>query len=367
MNKFFSLAVLTLCITGILLVNCSSKKNSEEACLFQTTMDLDRGNYDAVLASPCASNMQIGAAWFGKANFDIKDVINRFSETGSNSTASDLNSFMTSLVGKVDASSFTAFDNAKNAYTLVTSSTPSTSDENKDALFYISLVDAVKGLSIIKIAIQNPAGLLDTTCNLNSSLGNTVADQVDATACALKYSFNSAETCASIPASFTTSPTFTIYKLVNGATSTIPYSNVFTAMTITTGAGANSTCGLYTKLLYNDPLSPTGRSVATVTEERCTGSINSTAADLMWPCPIENSQYLNLVTSLDASLDAAITSMSSSLTSSLTGTTTDVQQSINDIKSQNCCVDEGPSAWNPDIPSSCTCSSSEIAAYLQTI
>jgi hypothetical protein len=57
----------------------------------------------------CASmqSAQPGSA----ADFDTKDVINRFSETGSNSSASDLNVFMTSLIG-VDADTFESFDNA---------------------------------------------------------------------------------------------------------------------------------------------------------------------------------------------------------------------------------------------------------------
>ncbi len=329
-------------------------------------MDLNRGNYDAVLASPCASSMQIGAAWLGKADFDMKDVINRFSETGSNSSASDLNVFMTSLIGKVDADTFESFDNAAAAYTMVTNSTASTSDIHKDALFYISLVDAIKGLSIIKVAIQDPAGLLDTTCDLNI---NNRADLVDATTCALKYSFDTAETCSSLVSSFATVTPVTIYKLANGITTTIPYSNTFTAMNIITGAGAGATCGQYTKLLYNDPSSPTGLSVATTTEEKCEGTlVNPLDGTYYWPCPIDNDQYLNLVTALDASLNASIVNMSDSLFSGMTGTITDVQQSINEIKSQNCCVDEGgETAWNPDIPASCACSPSELAVYLQTI
>jgi len=358
MNKFFSLAVLTLCITGILFVNCSSNKSSDEACRFQTTMDLDRGNYDAVLASPCVSSMQIGAAWFGKAGFDMKDVINRFSDTGSNTNPNDLYVFMTSLVGTVDANTFTSFDNAKTAYTLVTGSTPSTSNEYKDARFYESLIDAVKGLSIIKIAIQDPAGILDTTCDLN---GNSISDQVDATTCALLTSMSSTETCSSLSlASLTTVTNITITKLASGVT----YSNTFTAMIITTGT-VTGTCGQYTKLLYDDPFSPTGLSVATTTEDRCDGTPASSDPDTKWPCPIDNAQYLNFVTALDASLDASITGMSDSLFSGATVTTTDVQRSINDVKSQHCCT--FPEVWDPADPGSCACSSSELAAYLQTM
>ncbi len=374
MNKLFSLAIVSLCITGILLVNCSDK-SSNEACRFQTTMDLDRGNYDAVLASPCADSMQIGAAWFGKAGFDMKDVINRFSETGStgsSGTNSDLNVFMNSLVGAVDGSTFTSLDNAASSYTLVTASTVATSDIFKDAKFYISLVDAIKGLSLIKVTIQDPDGLLDTSCDLNA---NTRSDEVDATICALLYSVDTATVCSfasttgvTTTAAYITTPTFTIFKLVNGATSTIPYPNIFTAMTITTGTGASAACGQYTKLLYNDSASSTGLSVATVTEDRCNGTaVNPTDGSTLWPCPIDNADYLNFVTALDASLNASVDSMNSALISSGTGTTTDVQQSINDIKAQNCCVNEGVGAWNPDDPSSCACSPEELAAYLQTI
>ncbi len=78
MNKLFVYVLFAACVS-LMFVGCSDK-SSPEACLHQVTMDLDSGNYDAVLASSCAGAMQRGAAYFGKGGFDIKDVINRFSE-----------------------------------------------------------------------------------------------------------------------------------------------------------------------------------------------------------------------------------------------------------------------------------------------
>ena len=363
MRKLFVTGGFVVLAFVLILASCSSDKNSTEACRYETTLNLDKGNYDAVLASSCADFMQLGAAWFGKAGFDIKNVLNGFidanSNSGSGTTKSDLNIYMTSLTGNIKSSTLTNLDNARSQYGMLVS----TDEGYKDSQFYISLVDAVKGLSIIKLVIQDPNGSIDSSCNLN---GNTSADGIDATACALKVSVN--QTCDSIASS----PTIT-YTTVSGLTINkldgTPYAMTFTALNILTGpTGSNSaTCGQYTKILYPDVASPSGLSVATTTQDKCTGSsLNPFDAEGKWPCPIEDPNYLNFVSAIDSSISSAISGMDSSLSSSSTGSTPDVQQSVNDIKAQHCCTDAGE-VWNPSNPASCTCSPAEMAAYLQTI
>lgn len=363
MRKLIALGCLALGIFLSALASCGSDKNSTEACRYETALNLDKGNYDAVLASSCADYMQLGAAWFGKAGFDIKNVLNGFieanSNTGTGTTKSDLNVYMTSLTGDVKSSTLTSLDKARSEYGKILS----TDEGYKDSQFYISLVDAVKGLSIIKLVIQDPNGSIDSSCNLN---GNKSADGIDATACALKVSVN--QTCASIASS----PTMT-YTTISGVTINkldgTPYGMTFTALNIMTAPTPTSSaaCGQYTKILYPDVASPSGLSLATTTQDKCVGApANPFDAGGKWPCPVEDPNYLNFVSAVDSSISSAISSMNSSLVSGSIGTQPDVQQSINNIKARNCCTAPGE-VWDPNNPASCTCSPAELAAYLQTI
>jgi len=370
MNRLVIGLLLTAGIS-LLLVNCSSDKNSTEACLHETTLNLDKGNYDAVLASSCANAMQKGAAYFGKAGFDIKSVINNFSETGSISTSTtsstgtknDLNIYMTALVGKVTGTSLTYMDDAKSQY----SSIPPSNSGYKDAQFYVSLVDAVKSLSLIKIVLPNildANGDLNTACDGNS---NGVPDDADATACALMVS----------APTFTTSPP-PVTAVTSCSTGTTTYATVthstallFSSLTGTTvydglkiditpiGTGTTVACiptgtSTYYKLLYK--LTAAGEyAPATTTADLCTASDGS-----QWPCPIaQNGQPLDLVAALNESLNSSLISLSSSIT----GTTgTDVQQAITDIQAQACCG----CVTTPCPACTSNCTSLDVATYLQT-
>jgi len=54
MNKSLVGLAVILSVSLITIVSCSDK-NSTEACLHEASMNLDSGNYDAVLASTCAA------------------------------------------------------------------------------------------------------------------------------------------------------------------------------------------------------------------------------------------------------------------------------------------------------------------------
>ena len=60
MNKLTTYALFAAGVS-LFFFGCSNK-STNEACLHKTTMDLDKGEYDAVLASSCADAMQKGAA-----------------------------------------------------------------------------------------------------------------------------------------------------------------------------------------------------------------------------------------------------------------------------------------------------------------
>jgi len=359
---------------GILAVffGCTSK-NSDEACIHQVTMNLDRGNYDAVLAASCANDMQKGAAYFGLSGFDIHDVINNFSKTGvmstTTTTQSDLSVYMSALVNNATGTSLTFMDDAVAAYSNVTTTSTTgsyTSDNYKDAQFYISLVDAVKSLSLIKLVIPNlldPSGNLNTACDYNN---NGVPDDGDATACALiaaaRISTGSTQTCSgatyapAAPADIT---------LTDPSGKPVPGTYSGLTINITQVAGGNAASCTptgttsYKKLLYKTTTAPAQYWVATTTSDLCTGSDNNT-----WPCPVvQNNQPLDLVSAVDQTLTSSISSLNSSLTTAATGTSaTDVQTAIQDIKGQACCG----CTTTPCAPCTTSCTSQDIANYIQT-
>jgi hypothetical protein len=376
MNKLRQYLLLVASVS-LFFVGCSDKSSSE-ACLHQVTMDLDKGNYNAVLASSCANDMQKGAANFGLAGFDIKNVINRFSETGSStsssptSTRSDLNTYMTTLVSNSSGTSLTYLDRADSLYSNVTTTvSPNdckdaptrgyTVDNCKDAQFYRSLVNAVNALSLINIVlpnILNPDGSLNTACDKNV---NGTPDEADATACALLVSAATYTTPVPPVTALTTCTERRNGVLVPYATVTHSPSLVFSSVTGTmtfngltttmTGTGSTAACipantVTYKRLVYKVDAA-NHYTAATTANTLCTADDGT-----QWPCPImQNGQPLDLVSAFDATLTSAISSMGSALSTGSTGTT-DVQTAIQDIK-----IDACPTG---------TCTSQNIADYLQT-
>jgi hypothetical protein len=338
MNKV-KLYILLAASFSLLFLGCS-KKNSDEACKHETTMNLDSGNYDAVIASGCADAMQKGAAWFGKAGFDVPNVLNRFIQTGvvsgQTATNSNLTAYMTNLVGKVDEGSLSDLDNSATQF----NSIPANGEPYKDAQFNVSLVEMVKSLSLMKLIVSDITGNLNTSCDINA---NTVTDGADAGSCALiaaaRISTGATTTCGD---NTTYSPTTPVDITFPGK------GGVYSGLVVTVQGTATTICpNELKKLLYKDTTTGKYWAVATAPDP-CTGSDGNS-----WPCPIEqNGKPLDLVSAIDESLISSVSSLNSALTA--TGaSTTDVQQSIQNIQTQAC-----PSG---------TCTSTDIASYLQTI
>lgn len=339
MNKL-KMYVLLAASFSLLFSGCS-KKNSDEACQHETTMNLDSGNYDAVLASGCADAMQRGAAYFGKAGFGVTNVVNRFIQTGVSSgqttTKPDLTVYMTDLVGKVDEGSLSNLDNSTTQY----NSIPAASDSYKDAQFDVSLVEIIKSLSLMKLIVSDINGTLDISCDINT---NTVADGADAASCALvaasRISTGITTTCNDNTIYAPATPVDINFSGKSGT---------YSGLVITLQGTATTICpNQFKKLLYKDASTGEYWAVAISPDLQCTGSDGN-----IWPCPIEqNGKPLDLISAIDGSMNSAVSSLNSALTS--TGASaTDVQKSIQDIQTQAC-----PSG---------TCSSTDIANYLLTI
>lgn len=358
MKRVFWLVILVAGLS-LILVSCGSNvfksvsdENSEEACRYKTTQHLDTGNYDAVLSSTCADSMQKGAAYFGNAGYDIKDVINNLSKA--QDKTDPLTLYMSSLTGIITDSTLTDIDNAKVEYCneiggTINSTTQQCTggDTNlplyKDAQFYISLVDSVKSLSLMKVIMDDDGDGKLSTCDINI---NTVPDDADAAACALNASGSTNPTSGSCG-------TWASYSATTNITFTgTGKSGTYRGLTITIAGTPTLTClATYKKLLYRD--STTGIFwVATTTSNMCSGSDGN-----QWPCPVEQKGTpLDFVTTLDTSLTNAINSLGNAIPVTVG---TDVQESIQEIKNDACCT---TGEAKP-----CTCTSSEISKYLQTI
>lgn len=358
--------VAASCITLLLIAGCSDK-SSPEACRYQTTMNLDTGNYDAVLASSCADGMQKGAAWFGKAGYDIKDVLNRFIDANENNqgstggaTQSDLNIYMTALIGNVTSSTLIYLDNARMNY----SSVPASSEFYKDALFYTSLVDIMKSLSLIKIVIPGieTNGQLNLSCDKN---GNGVPDEADATACALiaaqNISTGATITCRQANYAPSAPAPITLYE--DQALQT-RITGTYSGLTITILGTSTPACTTtqYKRLLYQSPSNSAQYWGATTTSDTCFGSDGN-----QWNCPVTGANQ-DLVTALDTSIYSAI----STLASSVTTTNTDLQDSVNQIHADACKTPCPTPCTAPVCPASCLsgattyCSSQDVSNYITT-
>lgn len=341
MNKLLTYVLFAACVS-LTFVGCSDK-SSDEACTHQVTIDLDHGNYDAVLASSCADSMQRGAAYFGRAGYDINNVINRLidaNEPGAN----PLNIYMSELVTEATDTTITDLDAARSQY----GSIAAASENYKDAQFDLALVEAMKGITLMKLIISvEGRGAINALCDRN---GNNHGDEVDAATCALKLS--AGQTCG---------PEFVITTVPNlriaGASAT--YQGLLIQVTGT--AGSSLTCPIdntYKRLLSSNTIPS---DVVTTRSSSCAETAPDTTRT--WPCPVESGGTpLGLAQAFDESLNGSITAMGIAVT---TQSATDVQTSIMNIKKENCCA--APEVWNPANPASCTCDGPELGAYLQTL
>ncbi len=363
MNKL-KMYVLLAASFSLLFLGCS-KKSSDEACQHETTMNLDHGNYDAVLSSGCANAMQKGAAWFGKAGFDIANVINRFSETSNNSgststTKSDLTVYMTALIGNVDENTLTFIDNSRVDY----NSVPATAETYHDAKFYISLVDMIKGLVLMKMVIPNlvnPDGTLNRSCDKNN---NRVPDEADATACELNAASNislgTALTCTGASYSPLAPVDITLTDPAGQPVIGTYSGLIISIATSTADPTPACTTNNYKRLLFKDTA---GKYWAATTKSTmCTGSDGQ-----HWPCPLIGAN-LDLVVSIDTSINNSVSSLSTAVTT----TTSDVATSMTDIKTQACTSPCPVVCTGSTCPQSCLdgavtyCSSSDLSNYIET-
>lgn len=295
-------------------------KNSYEACRFEVSQNLDKGNYDAVLSSSCANPLDRGAAYFGKAGFDIKDVIDRLIEQQGSSDTAD--TYLKALVPEMNPDKYGFLDSAVAEYSKLSN--------NDDAKFYLSLVSAMKALSTMKSVI----GEIKTECDLNN---NDKPDDVDATVCmfekANSVSSNSIGSCGTgTRISYSTSTTLNF----SSDTTTTYLGIVFTF------SGSQQGCpSQYKRLYYYQTSTGTYQPATTV------GECEPIGVSEKWPCPY--AQKKDLVENIQENLDQAV----NLITELLGDKNPDLKKSIEDLKKEVCGTDG--------------CSADEIKNYINKI
>lgn len=296
---------------------------SREACLYQTSLDLDNGNYTEVLDSSCAGPMQRGAACVGLAGFDINTVIDRVIEANNaSSDTAQIEVYMESLIGEVDSAMMAGFYEASMEYTKAL--------PDPDAQFYLDvIIRPLVSLATLKGIIDpdGDGGLSD--CDINA---NGTPDEVDAASCALLIA--AGQNCSSVGASAFAVPSLTF---PNDSSVTATY----TGLNITVNGTTTATCnGAYKELL-----NPSPPFVVAVGSETCLGSDGD-----FWNCPIEiDGQPLDLVSVFEENLTAAVDTAAA-----LTGTQGSEISTAMDELIADACGDD-------------VCTADEISGYLQNL
>jgi hypothetical protein len=331
MRTLIASSTVALFLVLGLAAGCSDK-DSPEACQYATTMNLDAHNYDAVLQSPCATTMQLAAAHFGKAGYDTRTVINRFIDANSAAADRDLGVYMGSLVSKVTTPMLDNLSIADLRY----ASIPPSAGEYLDAQFVLSLVRAVRALAIIKAVINNTGTGVLSECDIN---GNSIPDEADAVSCVLVSAGSTTPTTDSC-----------VFSAWTGTSNPEAADIVFSGQTGTyrgvtatlPGTPTGSCSANYQKLLYLDPGTNTYRAAITV------GTCQASDAQ-MWPCPSAAAQ--DFLSSFQADVSGSVSALDTSLTG--TGSTaSEVQQSIENIRTQACGADG-------------VCTANDLANYIQ--
>jgi len=326
-KKAFNL--LSLCLLAVLFYSCGSNAfkgiaddSSQEACRYEVTKNLDSGNWDAVLNSSCADSMQKGAAYFGRAGYDPVDVVNRLIDAQNENEP--VNLYLKDLVTIVTNSTLNDLGSAKGEFTKAITA------YGKDAYFNRSIVNAIEGLALMKVVLDNDGDGSVSNCDLN---GNSIPDDVDATVCALMIS--AGQTCSGVTVTQTGDITI---KNKPGT---------YQGLTINVGTSTGSCHGDYKKLLYKDQHSNyrVAVTLATSCQEEFPDPTRS------WPCPvIENGDPIDMVNTINN----AINTMINDIQNALPGVSSDVINSITELQTDVCGTDN-------------VCDPQDIANYLNNL
>lgn len=304
-------------------------KNSNESCKVEVSQNLDKGNYDAVISSSCASDFDKGAAYLGKAGFDIKNVVDRLID-GNKQGGDAIDLYVKALVPQVKPETLDYLDMAEFYYSKI---------QNSDGKFYTSITQSLKSLTLIKSVITSSGtgqdGDLNKECDLNN---NGTPDDVDATACALELAGNGSISGTCSVSGITVSDKGDIN--IGGQN----YRGVHFEFNVSVPSCPST----YKKVYYK---ADDGNYYLATTSGECKDDNGET-----WPCPVKSENNKDFVDVLDKNVE----SMVSNIQSAITNQKSDIKESIEKIRDE--------------IKSSCydslnykQCISQQIANYIKKI
>ncbi len=343
-------SVLFLLITASCTV-----EDSKEAYRYEILKALDSGDYDKVIEllenqekyqkafSKDELNLNLAAAYIGKAGYDVNTIINDIIETDSEGDAFKI--FAQAISNKASGNAIKYLNKALEKYLSilngVSCDTPDNlTDYQKDACFLKGLIETAKGTnSLVLIIEENPDERADTiekwvkgvqTCTEDDRNANSIPDEIDATACAIEYANNG--TC-SIPNTTlsTSSVTFT-----DGNSN-------FNYTLLTIQINPDSTCtgittGTFYKLVLNTDV--------VLTDGYCDTNFNpcqSPDGVTCFPCPVV--QDTTNLTVEDTIVDTINTGVDSVISSLPEDVKSDVEQNLQEFKREICLAS----------PSDCLC------------
>jgi len=322
--------VLTFAGCGSNAFESLADDSSQEACENQAALDLDSGNYMAVLSSPCAGPMLRGAAYFGLAGYDVTDVIER-SVDANNAPDSEARAeiYLTALIGTVTLESMANLGSSSAEYARIHPGEPFF----VEADFYRNvIINMVASLAEVKGIIDPDGDGALSACDINS---NGHPDEVDAAACALVE--------ASLPGSCALAPVIgasvssTVSPLTFPGYSTSTYAGLNIQIS---GAPSLPQCtGSYRQILSSAP----APYVVTTTADVCTGSDGN-----QWNCPLEaGGSPADLVTDMENGLNAA----AATLANTPGAEDSELTRALNELITDACGADGD-------------CTSAELAVYV---
>lgn len=294
---------------------------SKEACEQEAVMDLDSGNFAAVLGSPCAGPMLRGAAHFGLAGYDVTDVIER-SVDANNAPDEESRAeiYLTALIGTVTLDSMANLNESASEYARIQPGEPFF----EEADFYRNvIINLVASLAKVKGIIDPDGDGLLSSCDIN---GNNHPDEVDAAACALLE--------ASLPGSCI---------LISNTVSPLAfpgYSTIYNGLTIQVAVSQSGQCpNEYRQVLSTTPTP----YVVTTTADLCSGSDGK-----IWNCPLEaDGAPVDLVSDLENGLNSA----AATLANTPDAEDSELTRALNELITDACGADGN-------------CTSAELAAYV---
>ncbi len=360
--------IIGISAISIILGSCGlSDENTPEACKFEVSQALDKGNYDIVInklkSDPTCSGaytqeegkIQLAAAYIGKAGFDIPSLISDIID----STSKNVNTYQAlaqSIAKRISSKSLDALNNAKNLYENVINSYGGCNASNlpdiiKDACFYKNLVNTATATSALTLVLG--AGKGDIVKAVESWINpgvcddlndNNIGDSADASASAIEYAINNS--CSITGVNCISNGNLTFIKNSSN------YTFELVKVEITDVNNNNSSCSPNPYIEYR--LIDNVNNTVVLTDGYCKTDFTSCnsldIANGCYPCPvIANNNILDLSNTL---VDVINNVNTQEISNVVGGSNKEIVQDINQLKQDICGQDQ-------------TCTLTEIKNYLQ--